>query len=521
MTNLYLTEQELAKKKKLSKNSKHWHLPHAQQGELELLLTGGYAPLKGYPTQQALQTILTEKQLPDGTFWPHPLALTISDNFAKQIKDDETITLCDTEGVAIALLTIEERWHVDNKKGINKDQWCSDKEQWHLAGRVEGIDPPHRYDFIVHRINQESAHTKRNETIAWITDTVMHKPQVTMLKQISKKHQKPIIIYTTSADANEVRPALSTRIRCYQHILKKLPKDTTLQILPINQTITDPNAALTLARVLQNFGHSHFVIDPNAYHTNTEYEAVKKQLNKYKKNLGIGQIMPEAQTKKPPEKYDTKTLKKDLKHDNPIPDWYSYEPVIKELKQDWKPAWKQGITLFLTGLSGAGKSTIANALKDKLEAYSGRKVTLLDGDIIRKHLSSELTFTKEHRDLNILRIGFVASEITKHGGIAICAPIAPYHETRDQVREMIEQKGKFVEIYVATPLDTCEKRDRKGLYAKARAGKIKGFTGIDAPYEKPKKPEITIDTTHVSKLEAARKIATYLRTQKYLVKNPS
>jgi len=189
-----------------------------------------------------------------------------------------------------------------------------------------------------------------------------------------------------------------------------------------------------------------------------------------------------------------------------IPDWFSCPAVVAELRRTHPPRHRQGFAVFFTGLSGSGKSTIANALRVKFLELGGRAVTLLDGDIVRKHLSSELGFSREHRNLNILRIGYVASEITKNGGIAICAPIAPYAATRRQVREMIAPLGGFIEVHVATPLETCEARDRKGLYAKARAGILKEFTGISDPYEAPEHPELVIDTRDCAAGEAAQRI---------------
>ncbi len=176
-----------------------------------------------------------------------------------------------------------------------------------------------------------------------------------------------------------------------------------------------------------------------------------------------------------------------------------------------------GITLFFTGLSGSGKSTLARILYAKFIEGGGRPVTLLDGDVVRHNLSSELGFSKEHRDINVRRIGFVASEITKNGGVAICAPIAPYTATRRAVREIIEQHGAFIEIHVATPLEVCESRDRKGLYAKARKGLIPEFTGISDPYETPERPEIHIDTTELGPIQAAQEILLYLLRENYLM----
>ena len=190
-------------------------------------------------------------------------------------------------------------------------------------------------------------------------------------------------------------------------------------------------------------------------------------------------------------------LRRRLQEGIEIPDWFSFPSVVEELRKSKPPRGNQGFTVFFTGLSGSGKSTVANALMTKLMEMGGRPVTLLDGDVVRKHLSSELGFSKEHRDINIQRIGYVASEITKNGGIAICAPIAPYLKTRATVREMIEAYGAFVEVHVATSLEECEKRDRKGLYKLAREGKIKEFTGISDPYEAPKNAELVLDTENL------------------------
>ena len=199
-----------------------------------------------------------------------------------------------------------------------------------------------------------------------------------------------------------------------------------------------------------------------------------------------------------------------------IPEWYSFPEVIAELQRNSPPRTQQGLTIFFTGLSGAGKSTLARALSARLMEMGGRAVTLLDGDIVRRHLSSELGFKKAHRDINVRRIGFVASEITKNRGIAICAPIAPYRQTRRDVRGMVEAVGGFVEIYVDTPIETCELRDRKGLYAKARAGLIPDFTGVSDPYEIPEKPELAMDTTSLGIDEAVQQILLKLEMEGYL-----
>jgi sulfate adenylyltransferase len=209
-------------------------------------------------------------------------------------------------------------------------------------------------------------------------------------------------------------------------------------------------------------------------------------------------------------------LRRRLEFDLEIPEWFSLPGVVAELKKAYPPRHSQGFTVLLTGLSGSGKSTLAKVLFVKFMAMRHRPVTLLDGDIVRKNLSSELTFSREHRDLNVQRIGFVASEITKNRGIAICAPIAPYERSRGLAREMVSQYGGYIEVYMSAPLETCEQRDRKGIYAKAKAGIMKGVTGIDDPYEPPLDPELTIDTTEITPNEAAQEILLYLEEQGYV-----
>ncbi|HLB31901.1 MAG TPA: adenylyl-sulfate kinase, partial [Gammaproteobacteria bacterium] len=214
--------------------------------------------------------------------------------------------------------------------------------------------------------------------------------------------------------------------------------------------------------------------------------------------------------------FTEKELYSHLAHAQEIPAWFSFPDVIAELRKVCPPRSRQGMTLFFTGLSGSGKSTLAKILYAKFIEAGGRPTTLLDGDVVRHNLSSELGFSKQHRDLNIRRIGFVAGEITKNGGIAICAPIAPYHSTRRAVREMIEGHGAFIEIHVATPLEVCESRDRKGLYAKARKGIIPEFTGISDPYETPQNPELRIDTSKLTPMQAAQEVFLYLLREGYL-----
>jgi sulfate adenylyltransferase len=291
-----------------------------------------------------------------------------------------------------------------------------------------------------------------------------------------------------------------------------------------------PREAVWHSIIRKNYGCTHFIVgrnhaDPGKDSKGNDFYGpydAQELLSKLQEEIGIEmvpfQMMVYVQEKAEYQPVDEveeganvlnisgTEFRRRLAEGLDIPEWFSYKDVVDELRKTYPPRHKQGFTVFFTGLSGSGKSTIANALMVKLMEMGGRKVTLLDGDLVRKNLSSELGFSKEHRDLNIQRIGFVAKEITKNGGVAICAPIAPYFQTRSRVREEISSGGGFIEVHVATPIETCEARDRKGLYAKARAGIIKEFTGISDPYEAPENPELVIDTTDCSPDEASQMV---------------
>jgi sulfate adenylyltransferase len=302
-----------------------------------------------------------------------------------------------------------------------------------------------------------------------------------------------------------------------------------------------PREALWHAIVNRNHGCTHFFVGPqhaspppvdDAAAPYGKYQA-QEYVAGFTDELGI-EVIPVPEHRYLPEKrrfvadqeleaeglegvnITNADLKERLRRDLEIPDWFSYPEVIDTLRKVCPPPSRQGFTLFFTGLSGSGKSTLANIVYAKLVEAGSRPVSLLDGDIVRQNLSSELGFSKAHRDLNIRRIGFVASEITKNGGVAICAPIAPYIQTRQAVRDAIEQHGAFIEIHVSTPLEVCESRDRKGLYAKARKGIIPEFTGISDPYEMPERPELRIDTSVMAPAEAAQEVMLYLLKEGYL-----
>jgi sulfate adenylyltransferase len=346
----------------------------------------------------------------------------------------------------------------------------------------------------------------------------------------------PVIGMTKPGDIDHF-----TRVRCYEHILDEYPdQTTTLSLLNLAMRMAGPRETLWHAIIRKNYGCTHLIVgrdhggpgnDSNGEPFYGPYEA-QDLFRQHEKELDITMVpfgtvvyvenkaeFMTADETEPNDKVlnlSATEFRRRLLEGLEIPEWFSFPRVVEELRRAHPPRHEQGFTVFFTGLSGSGKSTIANALMVKLLEIGSRPVTLLDGDVVRKNLSSELTFSKEHRDLNIQRIGYVASEITKNRGIAICAPIAPYTNMRRQVREKISPLGGFIEVFVSTPIEVCEKRDRKGLYAKARAGIIKGFTGIDDPYEAPENAEIVIDTEQLSPDLAAHRVLITLEKLGYL-----
>jgi sulfate adenylyltransferase len=346
----------------------------------------------------------------------------------------------------------------------------------------------------------------------------------------------PVATMTQAGDLDHF-----TRVRCYEAVLPHYPQFTVrLSLLNLAVRLAGPREALLHALVRKNHGCSHFIVGQDHGGPGVDsrgesfyglYEA-QELFQKHEDDLGVkmvpfrmlvyvkerDQYMPVDEL---PEGVTTWSisnaeLRARLADGREIPEWFTYGEVATELRRRHPPRSKQGFTVFFTGLSGSGKSTLANVLRTKLLEMGGRSVTLLDGDIVRKNLSSELGFSRDHRDLNIRRIGFVASEITKGGGIALCAPIAPYAAIRKWNRELISEHGGYVLVYVNTPLEVCESRDRKGLYAKARAGIIPDFTGISDPYEPPEDAEVVIDTTDTTPEEGAQQVFLFLEKQGYI-----
>lgn len=502
-----------------------------QQCELEMLMTGAYSPLAGFMTRAQCERVETTRQLDDGTFWPVPITLGSRQQAAAGLKPGARVALRDGEGFMLAVLTVSDAWEVGG--------------EWHLGGAVDGVALPPHPDFVSLRATPAElralfARRGWRRVVAWQARQPMHRAQFEFCLKCGIENEANLLLHPQVGGDITEAPAYFGLVRSFLAIRERFPAATTqLSLLPAAPREGSARALLLRAIVARNYGCSLLIAggehqidgdcrrgeDLTRTHADLPVaelaERVGVRLIAYPRMVYVedrAEYLPESEV---PCGARLLTLSGDeferrMRAGLKIPDWYSFPEVIAELHRQSPPRERQGFTVFFTGLSGAGKSTLARALAARLMEMGGRCVTLLDGDIVRRHLSSELGFSRAHRDINVRRIGFVASEITKNRGIAICAPIAPYRQTRRDVRHMIEAVGGFVEIHVSTPIETCETRDRKGLYAKARAGLIPEFTGVSDPYEVPEQPELAIDTTGLGIDEAVQQILLKLEHEGYL-----
>lgn len=528
--------------------------------DLELLMNGGFSPLRGFMSRPEYESVVDEMRLSNGLIWGVPVTLDLPYDVAQKIQPGGRLALQDPEGFVLAVMDVEEIWKPDKKREAELvyGTQAADHpgvrylyEQVHetyVGGTVEGIQLPAHYDFETLRhtpaeLREQFEKLGWRKVVAFHTSKPMHRIHREITLNAAREVQAHILLHPAVGMTKPGDLHYYARVHCYEAISRHYPHNLAmLSLLPMAVRMAGPREAVLNAIVRKNYGCSHIIIGPehaappnvrdNGMRFYPPYSA-QEIVSRYRSELGIemapvkemryvpqsDQFLPIEQIEREGKtgiKFTDKDLKEHLVHNRDIPGWFSYPDVITKLRKVYPRRNKQGITLFFTGLSGSGKSTLAKILYAKFIESGGRPVTLLDGDIVRRNLSSELGFSKEHRDLNIRRIGFVASEITKNGGVAICAPIAPYESTRRYVRELIEQYGAFIEIHVATPLDVCEKRDRKGLYAKARKGLISAFTGISDPYEAPENPEVRIDTSELSPMAAAQEIFLYLLREGYI-----
>jgi sulfate adenylyltransferase len=541
-----------------------WDLTPRQLCDLELLLSGGFSPLRGFMSRADYEGVCNNMRLASGLLWPMPITLDVTEDFAKSLKPGSSkIALRDPEGVMLAALHVEDVWQPDRKAEAQSvfnstskahpgaDYVMNKANPWYVGGRLEGMQMPSHYDFRGFRLTPselraEFARLGWRRIVAFQTRNPMHRAHQELTFRAAKQVEANLLIHPVVGMTKPGDVDYFTRVRCYQLLTSKYPPGTVkLSLLPLAMRMGGPREAIWHALIRKNHGCTHFIVgrdhagpgkDADGKPFYGPYEA-QQVFKKNETDIGVTMVpfnmmvylededkyFPDDEVPKGARVLNISgtELRQRLNEGRDIPAWFTYPEVVQELRRSYPPRHRQGVTIFFTGLSGSGKSTIANVLLTKFLETGGRPVTLLDGDLVRKHLSSELGFSKEHRDINIRRIGYVASEITKNGGVAICAPIAPYDATRKHVRSLIEPVGGFILVHVSTSVEVCEQRDRKGLYAKARAGILKEFTGISDPYEEPNDAEVVINTADLTPEEAAQEIILHLEREGFVGASPA
>lgn len=560
LKHLILSQNSAETLKKESETFLSITLSLRQQCDLEMLLNGALSPLTGFMTEREYLSVVENTRLLDGSLWPMPYYLDVDSDVADKLQTGSLLALQDTEGFMPAVLKVESIWKPDKDKEAELIYGTTDRDhpgvaylydnvkQVYVGGTVQGIQLPFHYDFETLRDTPDELRRYFDKLgwrniVAFHTSKPMHKLHQEITMRAAKQAEAHILLHPVVGMSKPGDIHYHARVHCYQAIKHHYPKSlVSLSLLPMAMRMAGPREALMNAIIRQNYGCTHYIVGsehaapPNVrdnakrfYSRGSSQEYVNKFSDEIDiKTIPIEELYYDANSKHFSPKtmsscdgdsirsFSNKDILNAITHDEEVPDWVTYPEVLAEMRKVCPPRKEQGLTLLFTGLSGSGKSTLAKIIYAKFIEEGKRPVTLLDGDVVRYNLSSELGFSKKDRYINVNRIGYVASEITKNRGIAICAPIAPYADMRKNVRNLIEQYGGFVEVHVATSLDECERRDRKGLYAKARKGIIPEFTGISDPYEIPENPELRIDTIDMTPIQAAQEIYLYLVREGYV-----
>ncbi|MFC5754898.1 adenylyl-sulfate kinase [Actinomadura rugatobispora] len=465
-----------------------WSPDAIELADLELLLAGVYRPLAGFLGSFDTAMVIAGGRLADGTPWPVPVTLSVPKEFTAH----ERVVLQDPEGVPLAVLDVAEAWQEPTSQG------------WRLAGTLEALRAPAHGPF--HRLRRRPDEIRPHEgaVLAVATREPLHRKQLGQLRQVAERLDARVLILPLLGGRHD-----EALVRALLAVRKELPEGTEVVPVPLPPRGDGAEDAgrrdlLLRSHVAAAYGATHLLAEEAA--EGTAIPVAVPEPWAYDADVEVWRPVARIEPDHVQAELTADRLGELLDAGEPVPDWFTPPAVAAELAVARPPKHERGLTVFFTGLSGSGKSTVARGLADALIERGGRSVSLLDGDVVRRLLSAGLTFSKADRDLNIRRIGFVATEVTRHGGVAICAPIAPYAATRAEVRRMVSAAGDFVLVHVATPLEECERRDRKGLYAKARAGIIPEFTGISDPYEEPGDADLVLDTSRLAPDEAVAQV---------------
>ncbi len=519
------------------------------QCDLELLATGAFSPLASFMSEADYLAVLENMRLESGTLFPIPITLPINDEVEVRIGDE--VALRSAKFELLAVMKVEEIYNWDLEKEAEAVAGTTDTSHplvaemhsWgkrYISGSLKVITLPKNPDFKELRltpaeVRQQLTLLGNENVVAFQTRNPMHRAHEELTKRAAEKIGgtlllQPVVGKTKPGDVDHY-----TRVRCYKALFENYydKQSTVLSLLPLAMRMAGPREALWHAIIRRNFGANHFIIgrdhaSPGKASDGTPFYGAydaQELVEKHSEEIGVGlQLSSEVVYLPDDDRFEevdklngnqktlfisgTQVRDEYLNKGKLLPEWYSRKEVAEILANMYPPKNKQGFCIWFTGLSGAGKSTIAEVLIELL-AERGRQLTTLDGDVVRTHLTKGLGFSKEDRDTNIRRIGFVASEIVKHNGAVMCAAISPYQSTRDEILNMIGD-DKFILVYINTSLEVCEERDTKGLYAKARRNEIKGFTGIDDPYEIPVNPDLTLDTNSTDPEDNAQAIIDHL-----------
>lgn len=524
--------------------------------DYELLATGAFSPVKTFLGRHDYENVVEQMRLADGTLFPIPVTLPVDP--LDGVRLDAECTLVDQYNDPLAIIRIEEiyKWDAEREARLvygttdPRHPLVAEMQTWgkfNVAGKIRALNLPKYYDFKQFRLTPAEVRKRlqtfgKSNVVAFQTRNPLHRAHEEMTKRAVEAADGILLLHPVVGMTQPGDIEYYTRVRSYKRLIENHYKEhkALLALLPLAMRMAGPREALWHSVIRRNYGADHLII--GRYHATPsatdsqgnsfygEYEAQQLVLE-YEKEIGVSPVLFSDYVYLPDEnRYDEvakipkekryvqlsgTAVRKHLKSGENIPEWHLRPAVAEVLKESSPPRHRQGFCIWFTGLSGAGKSTIANILTTKLLEH-GRRVSLLDGDVVRTNLSKGLGFTKEDRDTNIRRIGFVAAEIVKHGGAVICAAISPYRSVRNECRSMIGESS-FIEAYVNTPLEICEARDTKGLYSLARSGKLKNFTGIDDPYEVPLNPELTLNSENESPDLNAEAILGYLIKKGFVI----
>ncbi|HLA77531.1 MAG TPA: bifunctional sulfate adenylyltransferase/adenylylsulfate kinase [Vicinamibacteria bacterium] len=523
--------------------------------DLGLLAVGAFSPLRQFVGRADYESILDRMRLADGTLWPIPLSLPVT-NGAERLLGRE-VALRSPGNEILAVMQVEEVFGWDLEREASALLGRADPAHplvaemfgWGrlcISGPLQVVNPPRELDFAQLRLTPAQVRVRLGEmqapaVVAFQTRNPLHRSHEELTKRATTQTGgvlllHPVVGLTKPGDVDHF-----TRVRTYEALLRNYfdPRRTLLSLLPLAMRMAGPREALWHALIRRNYGATHFVVGrdhagPGKDSRGKPFfgpEEAQALALAHAAEMGIdilafGELvyLPEEDRFEEAGRVTpgTKTLslsgsqvrEEYLARGQPLPAWFTRPEVASILAESAPPRHKQGFCVWLTGLSGAGKSATAEALTALL-LERGRQVTLLDGDIVRTHLSKGLGFSREDRDTNIRRIGFVAAEVARHGGVAICAAVSPYRAARSECRTMVGE-DRFLEVFVDTPIEVCEARDTKGLYAKARRGELPAFTGISDPYEPPLAAELVLETSTSTPEDNARRVVVELERRGFV-----